>query len=311
MQTLTACFTACYAAALVLEIARVLLHRGEKNQVAMGIVGLGLAAHTAYLAVEAISRLPAAPLSSWYYWCLLAAWVLAAAFLGVSARRSRSAMGLFMLPLVLVLIGLAYVFRNEPPFPTGQARGIWFLIHGITLLLGTVGAMIGLAAAAMYLVQSYRLKHKLPPRQGFQLPSLEWLGRFNSRSLIVSMLLLEVGLVSGVVMNLIIHHSQAIPWSDPIVWSSGLLLAWLIVAMLFESCYKPAREGRKVAYLTLASVVILGLVLWIALFGDSQHGSEVRYPSLARPLVACFSPTPNPPTPFIKDPNDEATDGRL
>ena len=45
----------------------------------------------------------------------------------------------------------------------------------------------------MYLVQSYRLKHKLPPIQGLQLPSLEWLERVNARATVLSALLLVIG----------------------------------------------------------------------------------------------------------------------
>ena len=45
------------------------------------------------------------------------------------------------------------------------------------------------------------------------------------------------------------------------VWSSGLLLLWLAAAMVFNVVYRPARQGRKVAYLTLASAGFLLLVL--------------------------------------------------
>lgn len=50
----------------------------------------------------------------------------------------------------------------------------------------------------MYLAQSYRLKNKLPTQQGIRLPTLEWLQRFNRRTLLVSTGLLLVGLISGV-----------------------------------------------------------------------------------------------------------------
>ena len=61
------------------------------------------------------------------------------------------------------------------------------------------------------------------------------------------------------------------PWSDPVVWSSGLLLLWLAAAMLFNAVYRPARQGRKVAYLTLASAGFLLLVLAVTRLVPNEH----------------------------------------
>jgi CDP-diglyceride synthetase len=124
----------------------------------------------------------------------------------------------------------------------------------------------------MYLVQSHRLKRKLPPRQGLRLPSLEWLQNANKRALMVSSWLLAVGLLAGVAMNVVKGH-EGMAWTDPVVWTSGMLFIWLVIILAFESLYKSARQGRKVAYLTLASFVFLALVLGIVLVGPSQHAS--------------------------------------
>jgi ABC-type uncharacterized transport system permease subunit len=146
---------------------------------------------------------------------------------------------------------------------------VWRLIHGFALMTGTTAVTLGFATGLMYLTQAYRLQHKLPPRPGFQLPTLEWLQRFNRESLFVSTLLLAVGLISGVLMNSMgsAGSGPAVSWTDPVVLSSGVLFAWLVAVTVFESFYKPARQGKKVAYLTLASFVFLGLVLFFVLSG--------------------------------------------
>ena len=54
--------------------------------------------------------------------------------------------------------------------------------------------------------------------------------------------------------------------------SSGVLFLWLLAVVTFEWVYKPARAGRKVAYLTVASFVFLGLVLYFVLF--FAHGTK-------------------------------------
>ena len=86
----------------------------------------------------------------------------------------------------------------------------------------------------------------------------------------ISALLLASGLVSGIATNQIRGEDEAvrqiIAWSDPVIWSSGILLAWLLAAMGFNLLYRPARQGRKVAYLVVASflflVLELGIVWW-------------------------------------------------
>jgi hypothetical protein len=60
-------------------------------------------------------------------------------------------------------------------------------------------------------------------------------------------------------------------WRDPLVVSSSAMLAWLAAAALFNLTYRAARQGRKVAYLTVASFLFLALVLGTLLV-EAQHG---------------------------------------
>jgi magnesium-transporting ATPase (P-type) len=223
------------------------------------------------------------PLSSWYDWYLVAAWVLAATYLGMLATRPTTSVGVFALPLVLLLVGVAYAFQNELPFPRDRALLSWGVVHGAMLLIGTVTVTFGFVAGLMYLVQSYRLKHKLPPRDGLKLPSLEWLQTVNKQSLWYSAWFIALGLVAGIILNAVKSSGQgpAVPWTDSVVISSAVLLAWLIAASLFEWLYKPAQQGRKVAYLTVASFIFLAVVVALLLFSPSQH---------ARPRAAVGRP---------------------
>ncbi len=264
------CFAASYAITLVLEVSRLVFQATIRNVVMIAFAAAGLFAHTVFLIVHARAEMAGGmllPLSSWHDFCLLAAWVLVAAYLGLTLRKPQLSVGVFVLPLALALVGVARLLRDAPPFSANEAMSLWRLIHGSALLLGTVGVALGFATGVMYLIQSYRLKHKLPPNPRFKLPSLEWLQRFNVESLFISTAALAVGLISGVVLNLINRRqSGGISWTDPVVLSSGVLFLWLLAVVIFEWVYKPARAGRKVAYLTVASFVFLALVLYFVLF---------------------------------------------
>ena len=196
--TLTAIALA-YTAAWLLEASR-LFSRGGRGEAVMALVGGGFVAETCYLGYRTASA-TASPLSSSFDWCLLAAWLLVAAYLYLTIYHPRGAIGLVVLPLVLLLIIAAALFADRQPIAPQPASQLWGAIHGVFLLLGTVTVMIGFAAGVIYLVQASRLKRKLPPPGGLRLPSLEWLDRINSRVVVISVILVAIGFLAGVVLN--------------------------------------------------------------------------------------------------------------
>ncbi len=283
-----ACFATSYCIALALEIVRLWFRSAIRGAVMLAFAGLGLLMHALFLIGRASHNPQDVPLSSWFDWYLLAAWCLAALYLYLTFYHWRTAVGVFILPLVLGLIAVAQFAADRTPFPQAEARNIWGRVHGFSLLLGTVAVSLGFVAGLMYLAHAYRLKKKLPPLPGFRLPSLEWLERINSRALVVSAALLGAGVLSGVILNLIYRHNDstaALPWTDPAVWSSALLFAWLVAVILFNAVYKPARGGRKVAYLTVASFVFLALILGILLFVPTQHVGAEKGPADSKSQV--------------------------
>jgi len=282
------CFAASYGVCLVMEASRLAFQARIRHLLIIVMAAAGLTAHSIYLVAalrDQVATGIVAPLSNWHDFCLLAAWVLAAAYLYLTLRRPQHNVGLFVLPPVLGLIGLAVLFQTSAPFPRDDALIVWRMIHGLTLLVGTVAVTLGFATGLMYLVQAYRLKHKMLPRRGLRLPSLEWLQRFNGESLVVSTGMLAIGLISGVVLNLLRRSSAGgVEWTDPVVLSSALLFAWLACMTVFESVYKPARQGRKVAYLTMASFLFLLLALGLVLTGEhaSVPPEKVAVPPLPK-----------------------------
>ena len=271
------CFSATYLVTLALEINRTVFGTGRRMAyTTFGVAIVGVLTHIWFLVLQARNGLlqQSAPLSSWYHWCLIAALALVLVYIAWTVRRPGTAFGLFVLPVSLLLILFAIQFSPEQTVSHQRASLVWGSIHGGALLLGTVAVCVGFSAGLMYLVQSYRLKNKIPPRHGFRLPSLEMLQTTNSRALVISSVLLAIGLLSGVLLNMA-QPDRRLSWLDPAVISSSGLFLWLIAACLFNAVYKPVRMGKKVAYLTVASFVFLMLVLAITLLGPSMHGTDI------------------------------------
>ena len=251
------CFAASYFVALVLEISRIWFRSGVRGALLVGFAVAGLFAHTLFLGYRAYTA-HAAPLSSPFDWYLVSAWFLTACYLTLTIFRPKIPVGLFALPLVLLLIAVAEFRFDDRPLDRGDATQVWGLIHGISLVGGTVAVAVGCMTGLMYLIQARRLKNKRPPNSGLRLPSLEWLERSGERAIVVSVLMLAIGVASGVVLNML---RQRLDWLNPVILASGFMFAWVLATALFSAVYKPARRGRKVAYLTLTTFLLLVIVL--------------------------------------------------
>jgi len=269
------CFLASYGVALALEVSRLWFRSGIRGIAMLGFVVAGWIAHTAFLYHSAteVAGSSRSPLSSNQDWLLLAAWVMVMVYFYLACYHPTTHFGVFLLPLVLGLIVAAH-FADPKPFPREPASRIWGAIHGTSILLATVTVLFGFAAGMMYLGQADRLKRKRPPYRKFRLPSLEWLQMANGRAILASMLLVGVAVASGIVLNLLNarRSSPSIPWNDPIVLGTLAMFGWLLMHALISAFYRPIRQSRKVAYLTLASFIFLVIALALGMFVTTKHG---------------------------------------
>ncbi|NLS95088.1 MAG: cytochrome c biogenesis protein CcsA [Planctomycetaceae bacterium] len=266
------CFAASYGVVLLLELSRLLFRSGIRGALMLGFAAAGLLAHTIYLAERAASA-SGYPLSSEQDWYVVAAWILAAFYLYLTAYHRDNAFGVFLLPLVLALVAAAVWLADPAPFERRPALFAWGVVHGTSLMLATVAILVGFAAGLMYLAQDYRLKRKLPPPRGLRLPSLEWLQKLNNRAVGLAMLLLGIGILAGIVLNMIYTQSGGSPldWTDPVILATLLMFCWLVLSGGVSAFYRPSREGRRVAYLTVLSFVFLICLLAIGFFFDTEH----------------------------------------
>lgn len=268
------CFAASYAVALALETTRLLFRSGVRGAVMVGFAGAGVLAHTIYLYYRALST-QGPPLCSQRDWFLLAAWVLAGIYLYLTCFHRRAAFGLFLLPLVLGLIGTAVWFADPEPFAREPASRVWGAVHGVSILLALVAVLVGFATGLMYLYQAWRLKRKMPPL-ALRLPSLEWLQQANLRAIVISVAMLGVGLLSGIMLNLIRRPERLghLPWDDPVVVCTMLTFVWLLISLLVSAFYRRARHGTRVAYFTLVTFVLLVIALAVGFGVRTQHGGR-------------------------------------
>ncbi|MBM4069045.1 MAG: hypothetical protein FJ271_08890 [Planctomycetes bacterium] len=254
------CFAASYVLALAMEVWHLLAPRPIQRYLALGFGGAGLLAHSIYVLVQPLQL--TAPFGA----LVFLAWILAVFYFYGSIHHGRLAWGVFVLPLVLGLIGLAEALADGPgdnqdflaTLLSPRGERFWGALHGALLLLAGVGISVGFVASVMYLVQVYRLRAKLPPGQGMRLWSLERIEEMNRRAVLWAFPLLTAGLIVGIALQIQNGVSMS-DWNSPkIVSTIGL---WLVFAILLYLRYGVHARGRQVAILTLVAFAVLLLAL--------------------------------------------------
>jgi ABC-type transport system involved in cytochrome c biogenesis permease subunit len=213
-------------------------------------------AHTVYLLYN--QPTPAAPYGS----LLLLAWVLALFYLWGTVHHAKQAWAVFVLPVVILLVGLSLLLVTASPDATRftvpewtAADRYWGAAHGMLILLASVGVSVGFLASVMYLIQARRLRRKVAPDSVVPMLSLERLEAMNRRALNWSFPMLTAGLLLGSVL-LPQAYSFGDNWlSLKVLSTAGLWLVFLVLLYLRYGAHVPARR------LALLSIVAFGLLL--------------------------------------------------
>jgi ABC-type uncharacterized transport system permease subunit len=275
------CFAGTYGLALLAELARFFVHSSIRWYIAIGLMALGWLVQTAFLANLALKN-PLMLVTTAFESIMVLSWIVALIGLYLMVRSPKPvAVGVFVLPLVLVLVTAGWFApRQSDWLEWGGVIAFWGTVHGIFLLGGAVFTCVAFFAGLMYLVQMRRLKAKRPSRFGLALPSLEQSERINRGAITIAFPLLTFGLLIGIVLSMVPRApgnggaiAHTLQWTDPKVLSA--LLMWLVFAVLLHARFRPAMRGKSVMLLTMVAFGFL-VFTWVgveALRLRTAHGS--------------------------------------
>jgi ABC-type uncharacterized transport system permease subunit len=276
------CFLASYFVAFGLELGR-LLGRSRISRLTM--IGFGLAgfvAHTLYL-YNRSQRVHLPPLlASAHDWVLVLAWVIALFYLFFALTQKDLAVGVFILPVVVLLVCSAYFLNHEPntDFNTELARRHWGMLHASFLVFGMAAGAFGFLSGLMYLMQHRQLKTRHGEPTGLKMPSLARLAQLNRSSVTLAFLLLTLGFASGVFLAVAPPGGRtAVHLGDPVVVISGIV--WLILAGIFVRLLaERSPTGRQVAWLTIwACGFLLLTMLGLQMITGNIHAYSNAVPA--------------------------------
>lgn len=277
------CFLLSYLVAFGAELFQLLRHRsGWTRAITIFSAAAGLLAHTAYLVARSSdSGLPPIVGSS-HDWFLVLAWLGAFFYLLLVATHKGLAIGLFLLPTVLVLIVLALFVDDVLADSVREKNAVhrWGMLHASTLVIGLGTVAASTICAVMYLLQYQKLRGRSSWLHRLQLPSLEQLTNLNRWMVVSTVIMLTIGLGTGFILVMVKQQSVdgGFNWKDPLV--AGTSVVWL--TMVSALCWILARKeqtGRQVAKLTLmAGGFLLVTVFGLTLLQGGIHGRAASKP---------------------------------
>ena len=196
-------------------------------------------------------------------------WLLALSYLYLELTTDERAMGVFILPIIVVLQIIPAIFPGmETADPVLESP--WFWIHVLSLLFAY--ASLGLAGVLglTYMLQFKEIKKKHLGYLYTRLPSLQMLDVMNSRAVTVGWLFLTVGVVVGIIWTAQARATSptdsniaAIGLDDPKIFFSALTWAVYSFAVVARRTMGWSGRDRKSTRL------------------NSSHVSESRMPSSA------------------------------
>ena len=252
------CFLASYAVAFALELTRLFRQSAIRPIVVLAFTAGGFLAHTFLLLNHSEDADLPPLLSSSRDWLLVLAWLVTGFYLFITVCDRKLSIGIFMLPLVLVLVASSYFVSEATNTSLTVQRG-WSMLHAASLALGSGGVLVGIVLSLMYLIQHRRLRRGEVASIGLSLPNLERLARLNWWAVVIAVPLLTTGMVTGLVL-LLLGTGNGLSLADPAVALNGL--SWLGLTGGFAwMLLTPRATGKQVAWRTLLTCGFLLLTL--------------------------------------------------
>src|SRR3984957_8500357 len=263
---------ACYAmsaAGFAMERAG---QHGRLPRWASLMLGAGAAMQTGDLLMRGIQA-GNVPVTNFGQSLVFLAWLTALAGLVVIVRLRMPVIGVYVAPIVFMVIALEATTMRQSHLTMPQSlRSAWLPVHVTLALLGYALFVLAAGVSVVYLVYEKRLKAKRPllPTDE-RTPSLEKLDRINYRLMGWGFLMLSLAIVTGAI------------WADATwghFWSwepaeSWTLVIWFLYAGLLESRLAVGWRGRRAATLTIAVfTVLVGSFVGVSLLATGKHGGN-------------------------------------
>ena len=202
-------------------------------------------------------------------------WVLALAYLYTEMTTDERAMGVFIVPL-MVILQLIPAISNSVAARPPVLESRWFETHVSSLLMAYASFALACVISVTYLLLFKELKGKHLGVFYARLPSLHILDRMNGQAVTIGWMFLTFGLAVGAIWLVQVGPGaadprvQAMSLLDPKIFT--VLLCWAVYTFELYARRAIGWGGRRAAWLSAIGFAILMLnFVPIGYFGTDSH----------------------------------------
>jgi len=203
-------------------------------------------------------------------------WLLTLSYLYLELSTDERAMGVFILPIVVVL---QIIPTLKPGLETRSPvlDSPWFWVHIASSLFAYASFALAGVLGLTYMLQFKEIKKKHLGYLYTRLPSLQILDSMNSRAVMVGWLFLTVGVVVGVIWatqaRVVYPDDQNLrlmSLNDPKIF--GAVLTWAVYSFAVFARQRLGWNGRRAAWLSaIGFALILLNFVPVSYFVTTSH----------------------------------------
>jgi HemX protein len=248
-----------YAAAFAVFLIGFFTQRPWMNRAGLIVAAVGLVAQTLGLVFRGVSA-GHFPFVGVYESMVLVSWAIALVWHVLESFTKIKAVGLYVMPVVLVLLTIALVEYDPPRGMVPALRSDIVIVH-VSVMLVAIGCLyVAGGAAIIYLIEETLLRRRKTGGVLGRLPSLAALDRLIYHATLLGLPFLTMGMAAGVIRA----ETFKVPgWpTDPMVLLSAA--AWAVYLALITGRARGDWSGRAVSWLAVAGLLLLLVIRFAA-----------------------------------------------
>ena len=249
-----------YAAAFAVFLIGFFTQRPWMNRLGLIVAAVGLVAQTLGIIFRGVDA-GHFPFAGLYESLVLVSWAIVLVWHVLESFTKIKAVGLYVMPVVLVLLTIALVEYNPPTGLAPALRSDIVIVH-VSVMLVAIGCLyVAGGAAIIYLIEETLLRRRKTGGVLGRLPSIASLDRLIYHATALGLPFLTMGMAAGVIRA----ETFKVPgWpTDPMVLLSAA--AWAVYVALIAGRVRGDWSGRAVSWLAVTGLILLLIIRFAAI----------------------------------------------
>lgn len=248
-----------YAGAFAIFVVQFLIKSPTLTRVGLWVAAFGLVCQTLAISFRGISA-GHVPFVGAYESLVLVAWAIVLVWHILESFTKMRAVGLFVLPVVLVLLTAALIKYDAPGGLEPALRSDIVVLHVIVMITAIGCLYVAGGAAILYLIEEALLRRHHADGVLGRLPSLGTLEKLVYHATLVGLPFLTAGMLAGIIRAETFNVPQW--WLDPMVLLA--IGAWALYAALLWGRVRADWVGSRIAWLAVSGMVVLLVIRFAA-----------------------------------------------